>query len=251
MHHLAATLLLLAGGLPVAPAAAQAAPREQLVLALGDSLTAGYQLKPGEGFVPQLESALKAGGVNARVHNAGVSGDTSAAGRARMQWVLKSLKQKPDVVIVALGANDMLRGQPVAATRANLDAIVGDLRRQDIRVVVAGMLAAPNMGAAYARDYNAIFPALAKKHGALLYPFFTDGVTAQPRYLLADGMHPNPAGVKVMVRGIAPVVRRALVSPEARHLNEAPAARRSNPEPEARGPHHATHARGARSATGA
>lgn len=185
---------------------------EPLVLAFGDSLTAGYQLKPGEGFVPQLERALRARGVNATVHNAGVSGDTTAAGKARLPWVMKSLKQEPDVAIVALGANDMLRGQPVAQARANLDAIIGELRRQGVTVVLAGMLAAPNMGAAYAREYNAMFPALAKKHGAILYPFFTDGVTANPKLLLADGMHPNPAGTREMARRIAPSVEKALAA---------------------------------------
>lgn len=204
-------LLLLAPLLFAAGALAQ--PREKLVLAFGDSLTAGYQLKPGEGFVPQLEAVLRQGGVPARVHNAGVSGDTSAAGRARLQWVLKSLPRKPDVAIVALGANDMLRGLPVAQTRANLDAIVGELRRQGIPVVVAGMLSAPNMGQAYAREFNALFPAVAKRHGAELYPFFTRGVTATPAMLLADGMHPNPRGTRVMAAGIAPVVKRALGVP--------------------------------------
>lgn len=185
---------------------------ERLVLAFGDSLTAGYQLKPGEGFAPQLEKALRAEGVAAKVHNAGVSGDTTAAGRARLQWVLKSLGRAPDVAIVALGANDMLRGQPVPQARANLDVILGELRRQGVTVVLAGMLAAPNMGSDYAREYNAMFPALAKKHGAILYPFFTEGVTANPKLLLADGMHPNPAGTREMARRILPSVEKALAA---------------------------------------
>lgn len=196
-------LLFLASALP-----AHAADR--LILAFGDSLTAGYQLKPGEGFTYQLEAALRKEGKAVRVHNAGVSGDTTAQGKARLGWVLSSLKQKPDLAIVALGANDMLRGQPAAQTRANLDAIVGELRRQGIPVVVAGMQAAPNMGAAYAKEYNAIFPAIAKKHGATLYPFFLQGVAAQPKLQLADGMHPNREGVAVMVRNILPTVRKAL-----------------------------------------
>ena len=196
-------LLFLASALP-----AHAADR--LILAFGDSLTAGYQLKPGEGFTYQLEAALRKEGKAVRVHNAGVSGDTTAQGKARLGWVLSSLKQKPDLAIVALGANDMLRGQPAAQTRANLDAIVGELRRQGIPVLVAGMQAAPNMGAAYAKEYNAIFPAIAKKHGATLYPFFLQGVAAQPKLQLADGMHPNREGVAVMVRNILPTVRKAL-----------------------------------------
>ncbi len=199
-------LLLLFAFLVAVPAHAA----EKLVLVFGDSLAAGYQLKPGEGFVPQLQAALSTGGRTLRVHNAAVSGDTSAAGRARLGWVLKSLKQKPDVAIVALGANDMLRGLSPAGTRANLDAILAELRRQNIPVVLAGMLAAPNMGAEYSRQFNAIYPALAKKHGATLYPFFTRGVTGNAHYLLADGMHPNAAGVQHMVRGITPAVQKAL-----------------------------------------
>ncbi len=213
---LVATLVALIFGTPAtarAPSEASAkapAPREKLVLAFGDSLTAGYQLKPGQGFVPQLETALRKEGHAVRVHNAGVSGDTTAQGKARLPWVLSSLKARPDLAIVALGANDMLRGQPPAQAKANLDAILTELNRRGIPVVLAGMLAAPNLGSAYAKEYNAIFPALAKKHGAALHPFFTNGVTAQPRYLLADGMHPNPAGVAVMVNGILPTVRAKL-----------------------------------------
>lgn len=209
---LCASLLLLwpEPALAQAKSTPAATSQERLVLAFGDSLTAGYQLKPGEGFVPQLQAVLKASGQNVRVVNAGVSGDTTTSGRARLGWVLKGLPKKPDVAIVALGANDMLRGQPVKAMHGNLDAIVGELRRQGIPVVIAGMLSAPNMGAAYARDYNAVFPAVAKKHGALLYPFFTDGVTANPKMLLADGLHPNAAGTKLMAARIAPIVRQAL-----------------------------------------
>jgi acyl-CoA thioesterase-1 len=215
LFHLLGVLATLVALIFASPAAAQAAAkapatREKLVLAFGDSLTAGYQLKPGQGFVPQLEAALRKEGRQVRVHNAGVSGDTTAQGKARLPWVLSSLKQKPDLAIVALGANDMLRGQPPAQAKANLDAILTELDKRGIPVVLAGMLAAPNLGPAYAKEFNAIFPALAKKHGATLYPFFTNGVTAQPKYLLADGMHPNPAGVGVMVKGILPTVRTQL-----------------------------------------
>ena len=194
--------------------AAPATAKDQLVLALGDSLTAGYQLKPAESFPAQLQAALQKEGRKVRVHNAGVSGDTTAQGKARLNWVLASQKQKPDLAIVALGANDMLRGQPPAQARANLDAILTDLGKRGIPVVLAGMMAAPNMGAAYAKEFNAIYPALAKKHGATLYPFFTNGVTANPKLLLADGMHPNPAGVGVMVKNILPTVRKALDAQE-------------------------------------
>lgn len=186
------------------------------MLAFGDSLTAGYQLKPGESFPAQLEAALRRDGRQVRVHNAGVSGDTTAQGRARLPWVLNSLKATPDLAIVALGANDMLRGQPVAAAEANLDAILTELRQRNIPVILAGMYAAPNLGPAYGREFNAMFPALARKHGATLYPFFLNGVAAQPRLLLPDGMHPNRQGVAVMVANLLPTVRRELDRAPAR-----------------------------------
>ena len=189
-----------------ASAALAQAPKEKLVLALGDSLTAGYQLKPNESFPAQLQASLQAQGVAARVHNAGVSGDTTAQAKARLPWVLNSLKQKPDLAIVALGANDMLRGQPPAQARANLDAILTELGKRGIPVILSGMLAAPNMGPAYGKEFNAMYPALAKKHGATLQPFFTAGVTANPKLLLADGMHPNKQGVALMVKNIQPLV---------------------------------------------
>lgn len=183
---------------------------DRLILAFGDSLTAGYQLKANESFPAQLEAALKSEGRRVKVHNAGVSGDTTTAGKARLAWVLNSLEQKPDLVILALGANDMLRGQPVATTRANLDAMLSELSRRDIPVVLAGMLAAPNMGATYAKQYNTVFPELARKHQAVLYPFFLKDVVMNRQLLLADAVHPNAAGVKVMVRNILPTVRQAL-----------------------------------------
>ncbi|TRW15252.1 arylesterase [Glacieibacterium frigidum] len=189
--------------------AAVAAP-VRTILAFGDSLTAGYQLGPQDGFAPQLEAALRMTGRQVRVHNAGVSGDTSAQGRARLAWVLKGLKTKPDLAIVELGANDMLRGQPPFAARANLDAILTELKKQGVPVVLAGMLASPNLGPGYAREFNAIYPDLAKKHGAALYPFFMNGVVGGRGLQLADGLHPSKAGVAVIVRGILPTVTRAL-----------------------------------------
>lgn len=183
---------------------------DRLVVAFGDSLSAGYQLKPGEGFAPQLEAVLRRSGIPARVHNAGVSGDTTAQGKARLSWVLGGLKAKPDLVIVELGANDMLRGLPNSQTRANLDAILAELQRRRIPVLLAGMRAAPNMGAGYAREFNAIHPALARKYQVPLYPFFLQGVAATPAMQLKDGMHPNARGVGVIVKGILPQVRKAL-----------------------------------------
>ena len=201
-------LLLIMAGLS-APAAAQAT-RDVHILAFGDSLTAGYGLPPGQGFAPQLEDVLRRNGVRAFVTNGGVSGDTAAAGRRRLAWTLDGLNRKPDLAIVALGANDMLRGIAPAQTRAELDAIMAEFDRRGIPVVMAGMLAAPNLGTRYVRDYNAIFPELARKYDAPLYPFFLQGVAGNPALNLADRVHPNFQGVKRMVSGIAPTVLKAV-----------------------------------------
>jgi acyl-CoA thioesterase I len=190
--------------------ATPALARDRLVLAFGDSLTAGYGLAPSQSFPAQLQAALARGGKAARVHNGGVSGDTSAAGKARLGWVLASLKAKPDLLILELGANDMLRGLSPAQTRANLEAIMAELKRRQIPVLVAGMRASPNMGKAYQAQFDPIFPALARKYGARIYPFFMAGVAAQKPLLLPDNMHPNAKGVAVIVRGIYPQVAAAL-----------------------------------------
>lgn len=208
MKSLRLVFALLA--LALFPASAQAADR--LVLAFGDSLTAGYRLPPGQGFAPQLEAALRKSGVAARVHNAGVSGDTTAQGKARLTWVLASLKAKPDLVIVELGANDMLRGLDPARAEANLDAILGELRRRDIPILLAGMVAAPNLGKDYARRFDPIYARLAAKHKAGLYPFFLQGVVGDRSLHIGDAIHPNERGVSVIVRGILPHARRLLTS---------------------------------------
>ena len=187
---------------------AHAAPK--LVLAFGDSLSAGYQLKPGESFPAQLQVALVKAGRDVTVKNAGVSGDTSTAGRARLNWVLAGLKTKPDLVILELGANDMLRGQDPAIAKANLDAMLSELGKRKIPVVLAGMRASPNLGATYVKQFDAMYGALAAKHKVRLYPFFLDGVAATPKLQLADGMHPNAAGVAVIVKRILPTVEAAL-----------------------------------------
>lgn len=185
---------------------------DKLVVAFGDSLMAGYQLPPRDGFVPQLEAALRRDGIAARVHNAGVSGDTSAQGKARLGWVLASLKAKPDLVIVELGANDMLRGLDPIQARANIDAVIAELRKRRIRVLIAGMVAAPNLGRGYATAFNTIYPALAKKYRVPLYPFFLEGVAGHRGLQIADNMHPNRQGVAVIVRGISPAVKAALAA---------------------------------------
>jgi acyl-CoA thioesterase-1 len=198
-----------------APAAAQtpATPvgaEGPLILAFGDSLTAGYGLGRGLGFAPQLQDALRRHGIKARVHDAGVSGDTTAGGRARLGWTLQRLGAKPDLAIVELGANDMLRRVDPKVTEANLDAILAELDQQGIPVLVAGMLAAPNLGPDYRRRYEAIFPTLARKYDAELYPFILQGVVGNRALLLGDGVHPNFEGIKRMVTGILPTVQRAL-----------------------------------------
>lgn len=191
-----------------ATAANGAAP--QVVLAFGDSLMAGYQLRPGEGFAPQLQKALRARGRDVTVVGAGVSGDTSTQGRARVNWVLAGMKAPPDVVVLELGANDMLRGQPPATAKANLDAMVKAFKAKGSRVLLAGMRASPNLGRAYVTQFETLYPVVARANGVALYPFFVDGVAAQPSLLLGDGMHPNPKGVQVIVKRILPAVEREL-----------------------------------------
>ena len=191
--------------------AAGAAPH-RTILAFGDSLTAGYQLRPGEGFAPQLEKALRANGRDVGVVNGGVSGDTTAQGRARIAWGLAGMKVKPDLVIIELGANDMLRGQSPATAKANLDAIIKEFRKRGLRVILAGMMAQPNLGPAYAREFNSLFPALARSNGVAFYPFFMDGVAAVPGMQLSDGLHPTPKGVQVIVRRMLPLIQRELAA---------------------------------------
>jgi len=189
---------------------AKVAQYDQLVVAFGDSLYAGYRLAPNEGLAPQLQAALQADGVNARVHNAGVSGDTTAAGKTRLAFVLDNLDRKPDLVVLGLGGNDMLRGIKPAETKANMTAIMDELKRRDIPVVLTGMLAAPNLGADYVNSFNGIFPALADKYDAALYPFFLDGVVTDAALMLPDNIHPNAKGVSRVVEGLYPLVEAAL-----------------------------------------
>lgn len=189
---------------------AEAAQYDKLVVAFGDSLYAGYRLGPTEGLAPQLQAALQKAGINARVHNAGVSGDTTAAGKQRLSFVLDNLEKKPDLVVLGLGGNDMLRGIQPKESEANLTAMLDDLKKRDIDVVLTGMLAAPNLGPDYANAFNPIFPKLAKQYDAPLYPFFLDGVVADPKLMLPDNIHPNAAGVKKVVDGLAPLVEKAL-----------------------------------------
>lgn len=184
-------------------AATLAADKPVRIVALGDSLMAGYELSAPDSLPAQLEKALKARGVDAVVENAGVSGDTASGGLSRLDW---SVPDGTDAVIVELGANDMLRGVDPAVTRAALDKIVTQLKARGIAVMLAGMRGAPNLGAEYVARFDAIYPELAAKHGLVFYPFFLEGVAAQPQKLLRDGMHPNAEGVRTIVTGLLPKV---------------------------------------------
>ncbi|MBV1934478.1 MAG: arylesterase, partial [Parvibaculaceae bacterium] len=167
----------------------------------------GYQLPPGTGFPEQLGAKLIAKGYNVIVNNAGVSGDTTSGGRARLDWALES---DTDGVILELGPNDALRGIDPALTRQNLEAIILEMHKRGIKVLLAGALAPPNMGPDYAAAFNPIYPELAEKHGLILYPFFLDGVAAQPKLNLADGMHPTAEGVGIIVEAILPSVENLI-----------------------------------------
>lgn len=204
--------LLLGSFLLAAGAGAGAAPPpgRPLILAFGDSLTAGYGLERGLGFAPQLQATLRRHGVAATVADGGVSGDTTAAGRARLGWTLAGLSRKPDLVIVELGANDMLRTLDPALARANLETMLVEFDKRHIPVLLAGMKAAPNYDPVYRAKFDTIYPELAKAHHARLYPFFLNGVVAQPGMQQGDGMHPTYAGVKRIVLGILPDVLAAL-----------------------------------------
>ena len=175
------------------------------ILALGTSLTQGYGVPPGLDFTAVLQMRLKASGIDAKVINAGVSGDTSAGGLARLDW---SLADHPDAAIIELGSNDALRGLSPAQTEKNLSAILTRLKAAHIPVLLAGMMAPRNLGKEYAAQFDTIYPKLAKQYGALLYPFMLDGVAVNPKLNQADGIHPNPAGVKIIVERTLPIVKR-------------------------------------------
>ena len=174
------------------------------ILMLGDSLTAGYGLASREALPARLEAALRSLGIDARLINAGVSGDTTAGGLARIEW---ALADEPHAVIVALGANDGLRAIDPAVTRANLDGLLGVLAERGLPVLLAGMVAPPNLGPEYAARFDPIYPELAGRHGALLYPFLLDGVATVAALNQEDGIHPNAAGVEVIARRMVEAVR--------------------------------------------
>ncbi len=196
---------------------AETAARPLRIVAFGDSLTAGFGLAPGQSFPDVLQFALKARGQFVEVVNAGVSGDTTAAGLARLDW---AIGDDTDGVILELGANDALRGQPPAQARTNLDTILTKLSARKLPVLLAGMRAPENWGEDYRAAFDAIFPALANKHGAILYPFFLDGVALDRKLNLDDGLHPNARGIAAIVERILPSVDRLIAEIKSRKTAE-------------------------------
>jgi len=193
------------------------------LVVLGDSLTAGFGLPAGDAFPAVLERALWAEGYRVTIVNAGVSGDTASGGLARLDW---SVADGTDGVILALGANDMLRGIDPDVTRSALDAILARLAARRVKVLIAGMRASPSLGRPYKARFDAIYPALAEKYKVALYPFFLEGVAGEPSMKLADGLHPNAAGVARMVAEILPSLRAFLQKLGSAAADASPAKRR-------------------------
>ena len=177
------------------------------LVGFGDSLMAGYQLPPGDGFPEKLQAALTAKGVDVSIANAGVSGETTAGGLARIDW---SVPDGTDGVILELGGNDALRGIPPEESEKNLDQIIARLKERGVAVLLVGMLAPPNMGGDYAGRFNSIYAKLAQKHGVALYPFFLDGLALDAGLKREDGMHPNSKGIDVMVEKMEPAITQFL-----------------------------------------
>ena len=200
-----ALMLTVACALAAVPARAQDKPVN--IVVLGDSLSAGFGLAGEASFPSRLSAALKAKGIAANINNAGVSGDTASGGLERLDW---SVPEGTEAVILELGANDMLRGLDPDVTRRALDQIISKLKARNIAVLLCGMRAATNMGAAYTKAYDAIFPALASTHQVVFYPFFLDGVAADNTLNQRDGLHPNAAGVDVIVKRILPKVEELI-----------------------------------------
>ena len=199
-----------------APAHAEAVQEKQeiVILSFGDSLMAGYQIPIDKAFPAQLEEALREKGYSVRVVNSGVSGDTAAEGLARLDW---SLNEKVDGAIVEFGANDALRGIEPKITEPSLDEILKTLKDKRIELLVAGMEAPRNWGKDYDDAFRAMYPRLAAKYGALLYPFFLKDVATVRSLSLADGLHPTPEGVAVVVRNILPEVEKLIARIREKH----------------------------------
>jgi acyl-CoA thioesterase I len=187
--------------------AAPAHAAERIIVAFGDSLTAGFGVTPEDSYPARLQARLRAEGYDYRVVNAGASGDTTAGGLRRVDWALKN---KPDIVIVALGANDAMRGQNLASVRANLDAIVARFQKAGARVLVAGMEVPPNYGARYAADFRRLYADVARTRKAAFLPFLLDGVAGNPRFNQPDGIHPTAEGYRIVVDHLWPHVEPML-----------------------------------------
>jgi acyl-CoA thioesterase-1 len=207
VKHLAAALFALLVAVSTWAPPAFAEPLK--IVGFGDSLMAGYGLGPGEGFTDRLQAALRAKGQDVIVENAGVSGDTTSGGLSRLDW---SVPDGTQLVILELGANDMLRGIAPELVEKNLDAMLEKLAARKIPVLLAGMIAAPNLGHDYQEAFGSIYPKLAEKYGATLYPFFLEGVADNAALELEDGMHPNAKGVEKMVEAILPTVEKAIAA---------------------------------------
>lgn len=195
---------------PIADAPRPVSGPEIRILAFGDSLFAGYGVEEGQSYPARLEAALRARGVNARVTNAGVSGDTTAAGLQRIEFVLDGLDAPPDFAIVELGGNDLLRGISPAETRENLAAILGELQERGVPILLMGMRAPPNLGDIYVADFDAIYPDLAERYGAALVPFFLEEVYDQPNLMQMDRVHPTAEGIEAIVAATVDEVAEAL-----------------------------------------
>ena len=183
---------------------------ERRILAFGDSLFAGYRVKESESYPARLETALRARGVNARISNASVSGDTSAAALQRLTFTLDNQAEAPDLAIVELGGNDLLRGLAPKETKANLTAILEELKRRKIPVLLMGMRAPPNLGVVYQREFDRIYPELAREYGAALVPFFLAAIYDKPDLLQEDNIHPTPHGIEELVAATADDVAKAV-----------------------------------------
>lgn len=175
------------------------------LMIFGDSLTAGYGLKRSDSFSEKLSNALKSKGRNVRIILSSVSGDTTAGGKARLDW---ALIEKPDAFLLELGANDGLRGIEPSVSRENLESIIKKLKKNRVKTLIAGMFAPPNLGKEYSREFNNIYSSLARKYSLLFYPFFLEGVAANPQLNQADGIHPNPKGVDEIIKRMLPIVMK-------------------------------------------
>ncbi len=203
------------GGITTVQAQTAGADRPIKIVAFGDSLTAGYQLPPNQAFPVVLATALAARGHQVEILNAGVSGDTTAAARDRIAW---AVPPETEAVILEFGANDALRGLDPAKARDNLDAMITTIKGQGADILLAGMFAPRSMGEPYSKPFDAIYPALADKHGLLLYPFFIEAIALRPELNLADGIHPNAKGVAAIVASILPKAEELIARVKARRL---------------------------------